>query len=149
MKVLTIQDETLVISERVWPVRSKCNYTHALPAYHRLFDDYNRKKGTEYDAFFWAFSNLRTSNLTDAIKRACEMCGKKQGKVYILEVPDELCLETDFYNFSDEIYAMQYPNEINSLWDSIYEKRDAERQVIIPYIDEHWVLLELVLKIED
>ena len=33
-----------------------------------------------------------------------------------------------------------YPDELESIWDSIYEKRESERQVIFPYIDPKMIL---------
>ena len=67
-----------------------------------------------------------------------------ESKVLVLEIPDELCLETDFYNFSDEIFAYQYPDELESYWDSIYDDRDSEKQVIFPYIDPKWIIQEIL-----
>lgn len=103
-----------------------------------------RKKGTNYDYFFWGFSELRQTCLKNAIQRAIEMLGitycSNKYNILIMEIHDELCLETDFYNFSDEIYAYKYPKELESIWESIYEKRNAERQVIFPYIDPSWIL---------
>ena len=64
-------------------------------------------------------------------------------KIYVLDIPSELCLETDFYNFADEIYAYQYPNEMESIWNSIYEKRNSERQVIFPYIEPSMIVGEI------
>ena len=37
---------------------------------------------------------------------------KATENILILEVPDEICLETDFYNFTDEIYAYEHPEQI-------------------------------------
>lgn len=37
-----------------------------------------------------------------AIERACHMILGKEtddSKIYVLDIPSELCLETDFYNF--------------------------------------------------
>ena len=80
-----------------------------------------------------------------AIERACDMIGKEtdDSKIYVLDIPSELCLETDFYNFADEIYAYQYPKEVESVWNSIYEKRNSERQVMFPYIEPSMVVGEI------
>ena len=141
MKVLTIQSVDLDTSARVYADVSKCNHTNVLEVYKRLFNDYNQKHNTDYNSFFWGFTELMTDDLEEAVDRACEMIGSYQGQVFVLEVPDELCLETDFYNFSDEIYAHMYPDELESIWDSIYEKRDSERQVIFPYIDQNMIMM--------
>ena len=140
MKVLTIQSLELDANKRVYPDISKCNHPDALEVYKRLFNDYNQKKGANYSAFFWGFSKLLTDDLDEAIERAREMTGTYDGKIIILDVPDELCLETDFYNFSDEIFAYNYPDELDSYWKSIYEERNAERQVIFPYIDPTMII---------
>lgn len=144
MKILTIQSEHLQINGREY-ANGSCNYEHALPIYHKLFDDYNQKYHTNYPSFFWGFSKLLTNNLDEAVKRASEMIGlfqleKATQYVLILEVPDEICLETDFYNFTDEIYAYEHPDELQSIWNNIYEKRESERQIIFPYIDESMIL---------
>ena len=141
MKVSTIQSMDLDTSSRVYADASKCNHNNALEVYKRLFNDYNQKHNTDYNSFFWGFSELLTDDLEEAVDRACEMIGNYQGQVFVLEVPDELCLETDFYNFSDEIYAHMYPDELESMWNSIYEKRENERQVIFPYIDPNMIVM--------
>lgn len=137
MKVLTIQSDILDITRKTFADAKRCNHKDALPVYRRLFDDYNKKYGTHYESFFWGFSKLCTDDLVNAVGRACEMIGLEEvaGQALILDVPDEICLETDFYNFSDEIYAFMYPKELESCWASIYEKRNSERQVIFPYIE--------------
>lgn len=112
-RVLTIQSSDLDVSKKVYADKDRCNYQEALPIYRRLFDDYNRMKETD------------------------------DSKIYVLDIPSELCLETDFYNFADEIYAYQYPNEMESIWNSIYEKRNSERQVIFPYIEPSMIVGEI------
>lgn len=147
MKVLTIQSTELNTNTntRIYADPNKCNHTNALEVYKRLFNDYNQKKNTNYNSFFWAFSKLLTDNMGEAIERAFSMIGMdftSEWKILVLNVPDELCLETDFYNFSDEIFAYQYPDELESIWESIYEKRESERQIIFPYIDPTWIMME-------
>lgn len=144
-RVLTIQSSDLDVSKKVYADKDRCNYQEALPIYRRLFDDYNRMKETDYSSFFWGFSKLKTKDMDKAIERACHMIGKEtdDSKIYVLDIPSELCLETDFYNFADEIYAYQYPNEMESIWNSIYEKRNSERQVIFPYIEPSMIVGEI------
>lgn len=151
LKVLTIQSGDLNITARVFPDKTKCNYAHALPVYKRLFEDYNARKGTSYEAFFWAFSDLQTEDLSEAVYRATEMLGmsismQSKEQVFILDVPDDLCLVTDFYNFSDEIYAYENPRELASVWENIYSDRIAEKQVIFPYFEDSMLLMRLSLK---
>ncbi len=144
-RVLTIQSSDLDVSKKVYADKDRCNYQEALPIYRRLFDDYNRMKETDYSSFFWGFSKLKTKDMDKAIERACHMIGKEtdDSKIYVLDIPSELCLETDFYNFADEIYAYQYPNEMESIWNSIYEKRNSEWQVIFPYIEPSMIVGEI------
>jgi hypothetical protein len=73
MKILTIQSDNLDVNERIFADATKCNHPDALEVYKRLFNDYNQKKNTNYDSFFWGFSELRTNNLEKTIKRACEV----------------------------------------------------------------------------
>lgn len=147
MKILTIQSDEFYLetlkNDIIYPDSSRCNHENAKEVYKHLFDDYNQKKSTSYHSFFWGFSKLLANNLEQAIERACEMIGLDSGKVFILDIPkeyEEICLETDFYNFSDEIYAYMYPNELESIWESIYEERNSEKQVIIPYIKSSWIV---------
>lgn len=147
MRILTIQSKELDARQITYADPSKCNHTNALPAYHHLFADYNKKKGTNYTAFFWGFSELLVDGLDKQIKRACEMINSTgETKALVLEVPDHLCLETDFYNFSDEIYASEFPYELESVWELIYENRNSEKQVIFPYIDKSMVIMEIEIK---
>ena len=147
MKVLTIQSKKLDLtfknSDKVFP-NGNCNYPHAKPVYERLFKEYNKIKDTDYNGFFWAFSNLLTEDKDEQVKRAKGMIGmedRKDTKVLILDIPDELCLATDFYNFADEIYAHEFPNELKSVWDSIFDVREnSETQVIFPYISKDMVV---------
>lgn len=147
MKVLTIQSKNLDLTfkntDKVFP-NGKCNFPHARPVYERLFDEYNKRKDTAYNGFFWAFSNLLTDDGDEQIKRAREMIGmeiRKDTKALILDIPDELCLATDFYNFADEIYAHEFPNELKSIWNSIFDVREnSETQVIFPYISKEMVV---------
>ena len=147
MKALTIQSENLDLTfkntDKVFP-NGKCNYPHAKPVYEKLFKEYNERKDTEYNEFFWAFSNLLTDDKHEAIKRAREMIGMendKNNKILILDVPDNLCLATDFYNFADEIYAHEFPNELKSVWNSIFDVREnSETQIIFPHISKDMVV---------
>lgn len=148
MKILTIQSLDLNTNSMEYANPFRCNHHNALEVYHRLFNDYNQRKNTRYSSFLWGFSKLLADNLDDAIKRASEMIGvdtTKKWKVLVLDIPSELCLETDFYNFADEIFAYMYPEELTSCWDYIYEERESERQVIFPYIDNSWIMMEKII----
>lgn len=160
MKVLTIQSSSLIFQtlvfgagERTYPI-GKTNYPQAYKAYQHLFDDYNRIKGTNYSNFFWGFTELYKHSYKENLKRALEMIGLSHSKgsrrVFILDVPDELCLETDFYNFSDEIFASNHPEELTSNWDSIYDLQpNREKQVIFPYLDYSMILSRDLIELED
>lgn len=61
-------------------------------------------------------------------------------KVFILEVPKSICLETNFYCFSDEIFAYEFPDELESKWETIYMPyENVEKQVIFPFIEENMI----------
>ena len=86
MKVLTIQSKKLDLtfknSDKVFP-NGNCNYPHAKPVYERLFDEYNKRKDTDYNGFFWAFSNLLTEDKDEQFKRAKGMIGMEDRKNYL------------------------------------------------------------------
>ncbi len=42
-----------------------------------------------------------------------------------------------------ELLKYQYPKEVESVWNSIYEKRNSERQVMFPYIEPSMVVGEI------
>ena len=145
MRVVTIQSLTLPTSGCVEPDIGLCNYKHAIPVYQHLFEDYNHIKRTSYSNFFWGFTDLGLETLKEEVERATEMLSRSFDdtstyKVLVLDVPDDLCLVTDFYNFSDEIFAYEHPEELPSVWNSIYSLRDSEKQVIFPYIDSAWII---------
>ena len=148
MRVLTFQSDKLDLSfknnDKIFADENLCNYPNAKEIYKRLFEHYNKQKNTEYKSFFWAFSNLCTDNRTEQIQCAKSIIGDvstKNAKLLILEVPDELCLATDFFNFSDEIFAYEFPNELESLWDTIFiTYEDRESQVIFPYISQEMIV---------
>lgn len=155
MRVLTIQSPSLVFwrGEKTFPF-NKTNYPQAHKAYQHLFDDYNRIKGTNYSNFFWGFSELCKPTYEENLRRALEMIGliyaKGSKRVLVLNVPADLCLETDYYNFSDEIYASCYPDEINSNWESIYDLQPKrEKQIIFPYMEYSMVLSKELINLED
>lgn len=145
LRVITIQSCKLNINGREYP-KNLCNYPNALPVYNRLFGDYNKKFGTSYNHFFWGFTELLKKDLKSEVKRGAEMIGYSsldkdvKEKVFILEVPKNICLETNFYCFSDEIFAYENPSELESKWETLYKSyNDMERQVIFPYIDENMI----------
>lgn len=148
--VLTIQSLDLNTSKRVFSDPNKCNHKDNLAIYQRLFDDYNQKKATNYSSFFWGFSNLRgCKTLKDCVRNTLAKIGcdcKKEQKLLILDVPYKLCLLTNFYNFTDEIFAYLYPGELESMWDSIYKfNLSDDIQVIYPYIDPEFVIDEYLV----
>ena len=143
INALTIQSGNLSVNGRVFP-NGECNHIDALPVYKRLFLDYNQIFHTNYSNFFWAFTDLLTEDLEYAVKRAAMMIAipiseLSEENVFILKVPSNIILETDFYNFSDEIYAYMFPESLCSLWHTIYNVRKAEKQIIFPYIDENMI----------
>lgn len=145
LRVITIQSCKLKVNGREYP-KDICNYSNALPVYNRLFGDYNKKFGTSYNHFFWGFSELLKKDLKSEVKRGAEMIGYSsldkdvKEKVFILEVPKSICLETNFYCFSDEIFAYEFPDELESKWETIYMPyENVEKQVIFPFIEENMI----------
>jgi len=52
-------------------------------------------------------------------------------------VAKEIYLEINFYCFSNEIFDNEFPYELESEWESIYQQYDdVEKQVIFPCIDK-------------
>lgn len=148
--ILTIQSLDLDTSKRVFADPNKCNHKDNIDVYIRLFNDYNHKKSTNYCSFFWGFSNLRNcKTLEECVRDALSKIGsdcKKEQKVLILDVPYKLCLLTNFYNFTDEIFAYRFPGELESIWDSIYKfNLSDDIQVIYPYIDPEFVINEYLV----
>ena len=144
MRILTMQSSNLDLTKDITYADPKlCNFSDNKVVYELLFKDYNNKHNTSYEGFFWGFSELLEDNLEDEISRAKEMCGHYNNNIIlILEVPDELVLETDFYNFVDEICAITgIDTSIESIWESIYDLRpNREKQVIFPYIKKEWII---------
>ena len=61
--------------------------------------------------------------------------------VLLLEVPKNICLQTDFYNYTDQVYKNECDDgSVTAEWDSIYEDRNSEKQTIFPYIMKDWVI---------
>ena len=154
MRVYTIQSKDLKMCGRVFPDATRINHPNAVECYKRLFSDYNEKFETNFTCFFWGFSRLLVGpDLDDVLYRMTEMCCSYKGNIfYLLEIPDELVLQTDFYNFSDEIYASECPDdEFEHSWENIYHDRGHEMQCIFPYVEESWVQLaiDLDLKFKD
>lgn len=141
MLVYTIQSCDLDITAKVYADKTRCRLPEARPVYEKLFKDYNQKFRTNYEAFFWGFSNLRNSQTDEEIiMDIMAKVGTNEGTFLVLDVPDEICMETNFYNFSDEIFAFEYPEELESLWDTVYNigpKDDT--QVIFPYIKPEFI----------
>lgn len=148
MKIITFQSDDLDLSfkksEKIFADANRCNYMNAKPLYDKLFTDYNESYQTSYTSFFWGFANLQTQDLNAKICRAYDCIGQpniKHKNVILLDISKRLCLKTDFYNFSDEIYAYKHPSELDSNWKSIYSPQPNRiTQVIFPYITKSMIV---------
>ena len=143
MRIISMQSSKIDFNEEViLPDKNICNFEDNKPVYEMLFNDYNKKHNTNYDAFFWGFSETLEKDMYDQFNRACEMAGCDNNDIMlVLEVPDDIILETDFYNFVDEICAITgIDSSIESMWETIYDLQpNRERQVIFPYIKKEWI----------
>jgi hypothetical protein len=148
--VLTIQNKLKFDKDGIAYHNGDCNYKHALQVYKRLFSDYNKKYNTDYKNFFFGFSKFEFYGKHEIpamehkyIDRALEMIGLYDlgDKIcYLMNIPSDICMESDFYNFSDAIYELEHPGSLDIDWDaSIYSDRISEKQIIFPYIDMNWI----------
>lgn len=150
MRVLTFQSrevlDTILEKGICYPIKN-IRFPNAPKTYQRLIDDYNKKKNTDIEALFYVWVKVfddREINIDeDHIQRCNEMTGIADGSVcMLLDVPDDLLLTTSFYNYTDEMYAEEFPDELDSIWDSIYdlEKSSYEQQGVIPYITKDMII---------
>lgn len=116
------------------------------------FKKYNEFHKTDYKNFFWVFTNIigdegRPLDITRINKELLELMCSKIGineNAYsdyyyvLLEVPDDIVLETDFYDYSDSIYDIELYPFTDELFNINKEKRDT--QGILPYIKQDWIV---------
>lgn len=163
MKIWSVQSKELIDllqhQSILYADPERCNHSNAKPAYDRLFQVYNSLHNTDYVDFFWGLSELFMGNESlEKIKYSIleKIGGEQQScRMIVLNIPDELILETDFYNFTDYIYAVTESDEEvcdvfsfetndassirEMLWESAFSKRVSEKQVIFPYIKKEYI----------
>lgn len=143
MKVIMLTKVELPVDGDIIYPTSECTHSHARSCHERLFADYNKKFNTNIPNFFWGFNYLPCWRIS--LSNGCiDSCDYKIGGgyniAYLLDIPEDVCLETDFYNYSDQIYKNEFDNgEVTAEWESIYEKRNNVRQVIFPFIKKEWI----------
>ena len=137
-----------------YPIK-QIRFENAPKTYKRLIDDYNTKKGTSNESLFYVWVKVfRDSDICinkDYIIRCNAMTNIPDNSIcLLLEIPDDLVLITSFYNYTDEMYAEEFPEELESIWDSIYdlEHSSYEQQGIIPYITKDMIIDTEIIKIE-
>jgi transcription elongation factor Elf1 len=118
--------------------------------FKRINDYYNKVFDTNYSRnFFWGFNNLnpliKTIDLSvEAIQRAMAMACKDCDNIYLLDVPKEIALVTDYYSFQDAIYTSRNCNSVDLDLETILQlDNDREQQVLIPYINKSWIIEEI------
>lgn len=116
------------------------------------FRKYNDLCKTNYDNFFWVFTSLigDEGKPLDITKMDKDLVTSMHSKIGIgenelinytyilLEVPDDIVLETDFYDYSDSIYDIELYPFTDELFNVNKEKRDT--QGILPYIKQDWIV---------
>ena len=159
MKIISIQNKELQFDENgVCYHNGTSNYEENKEAYDRMFQEYNQQKGTDYKQLFWGFSKLYEPTYggnseymnIEISRRVINAMHSKLGSpntndslfsVYLMNIPDDLILETDFYNFTDYIYMTRgFDPEFKVGWDTVSSNGDGTKQVVFPYINQEWII---------
>lgn len=152
MKVITFQskevlDQILNIGV-CYPIEN-IRFPNAPKTYQRLINDYNKKKHFNCKSLFYVWVKVfEDEELTiddKHINRCNEMTNLPDDECVCLlldVIPDNIVLVTSFYNYVDEMYAEEFPDELESIWDSIYNLEDGnhEQQGVIPYISKDMII---------
>lgn len=156
MKVITFQSKEVldnILENGICFPNNNIRFPNALKTYQRLIDDYNKKKNMDISTLFYVWVRVFEDNKLDLddghIRRCNEMTRIPDGSVgLLLDVPDHLVLITSFYNYTDEMYAEEFPDELDSMWDSIYdlEKSSYEQQGVIPYITKDMIIDSIIIE---
>ena len=162
MKVLTIQSfnvNKLIENDGIaYPYSYPNNrdwYPEELIARDTYFSEYNKRHNSKYKNFFWVFSSIIGDNgpidLDNVDKNLISIISGMIGlKLVInLEIPDDIVLEIDFYDYTDSICDIKQFPMIPEMYNVNKQRRDV--QGIIPYIDRKWVtsvvcLSEIIVK---
>ena len=161
MKIVSIQNKNLEFDkDGVCYHNGACNYSENKEAYDKMFQEYNQRNCTKYNNLFWGFSKLLERDYTNGYeyipielsKRVFaaiynklglfyEECDNSDAAFYLMDIPDELILESDFYNFTDYIYMTRgFEPDFKVLWETIFSDRDETKQVVFPYIKKEWII---------
>ena len=154
MKMITIQKE-FIKDNILYPVNLLSKNQQQSPnCYKRLFEDFYNKTNIKINKAIWCYSQLFKDEeicLNDKhINRAFEMGTINNPYAYLLNVPNDFCLQTSFYDWVDQIFKEEFPNDepnYNPKWDNIYYLENInEIQCIIPFIKKEWILDIKILK---
>lgn len=157
MKVLTIQNfkvyKLIENDGTAYPYNIPNNrdwYPEELIARDTYFSEYNKRHNSEYKNFFWVFSSIIDDNgsidLNNVDKNLISiisgMVGLKLSEpssyyAINLEIPNDIILEIDFYDYTDSICDIKQFPMIPEMYNVNKQHRDV--QGIIPYIDRKWV----------
>lgn len=102
---------------------------------------------SDISGFKTFFFGIRTGSTTALhADDLCQMSNDGNNVKLVLEIPRDECYEMDYYNYSDILYFLDYPDEgplVSLLTQSIAngEIRDATAiQVIYPILKLDWVI---------
>lgn len=158
IKVITFQNkigsENILSNEVAYPSAEPNNRewrSKELEPRDEYFSRYNESRGTSFKNFFWGFTSLIGNNCKpidlfdlngEQISNAVDMIGLsieniKDYKLFSLEVPNELVLETDFYDYTDSIFDIDVYPLIPEIFNPNKSTRDV--QAIFPFIRREWI----------
>lgn len=148
MKLLTVQHEKvleIINNEDIYKAdKELCRYYHNTPG---CYNELIKRLNNETPIFAW-YKLCGVSEL-DFSKKTIDLAGGKgidKGIWMLLEVPDDLVLLSDFYDYVDMMFLeREGPDDFKDLptWESVFEYIDKENrdiQAIIPYIKKEWII---------
>lgn len=163
LHVITFQNAAMAIDfckdDRVYPFNLEetiiaSNYSDAATqCYHYMYELYNAIKKTNCDGLFWGFlaDTISPTRRMSMYERAADMINLKYedlGSIVImgLDIPDDLGLITDFYNWTDLIYyktthdtKFALNRSFDDIKNDLFDPRVSEKQVVFPYIDRSMI----------
>lgn len=151
VRLLTFQSKKVLEEvnkyEISYPLKES-RFQNAPKTYEHLIKDYNQMKNKNVDKLFFGWVKVleEVEELTfseEILARCTEMTkppSDEEVVILLLEVPEDIVLVTNFYNYSDEMYSEEFPKALSSVWDSIYDLDTIEQQGVIPYITKDMII---------
>lgn len=157
MRIITFQHPAVLDSINKCGVYLSCYKGHfhqKTPKSYRFlidsFRDIRENVSINYPIFGWSQVldvGIPINESDIAIKRMLEMTPMPEDySMLVLEVPDNMVMETDFYGFVDMRFSEEYPDDDFVLTkegiDSILKPREnniIEIQAVLGYISKDWV----------